>query len=81
MTLQFDSKRILREFLSRQHMTVADLAAQAQISYRTADRALAGKTITAAVVRRVAHALGITDATEYLATPRSAMKGSESNEY
>lgn len=57
-------------------MTVADLAKQARVSHRTADRALSGEQITAPVVRRIAHALGV-DAADYLTTPRRTTKGGE----
>lgn len=79
--LRFDAQKILPKFLSSDVMTIQDLAQKAGVSHQTADRAINGKRINGRVVRRIAHALGITDATEYLATPRSAMKGSESNEY
>lgn len=65
--LRFTREKILPLFL-QSGFTVSDLAKKAQISHKTASRAVEGLGITAPVVAKIARALNF-DAMKFLENP------------
>lgn len=67
MAFQFSREQILPLFLQRR-MNITELARQAGINPRTAERAVRGLPVSASVIDKVANALDF-DATKFLAEP------------
>ena len=67
MAFQFYREQILPLFLQRR-MNITELARQAEINPRTAERAVFGLPISASVVDKVANVLNF-DATKFLIPP------------